>query len=414
LEYIAGDYICYDCINDKIITRLINEQNKVQECKKCGEDKPTIEFTELADMLDNVYRKYYKPGQESLMMLGIAASEQIIGDYPEEIIQEILEVDLDIAESLANYLHSEERYSVAKGATAMYEPGNKYMEKNISNTKLHKKWETFEDSIKFEQRFFDDENKNLIDQLFEDIKSYADQDVFTTELNISENDDVYVYRARKAASKKQAEKIIEELPNSMGMPPKNKSKGGRMNPPGISMFYGAFTKKTCINEVRPVVGGLVVLAKFKVENKVRLLDLPKFEHGQARISKFNSDYEEIMQKWSFFRDFHKLITKPVKPAEKFLEYVPTQVVAEYFSKKLDYDGIIYSSSQTKKDMVVFEAETSERKDNIAFFNPLQVIINGHSDSSRDTADTVLSLQRNNVEVKQIDAVEYFSSSTSID
>lgn len=415
MVYNPGDYICYDCINNNEIIKLINEQNKVKECKKCGEKKPIIEFTELANMFDSIYRKYYKPSLESLTIMGIAGSDQLIGDYPEEIIQEILEVDLDIADSLVDYLHSEERYSVTKGATAMYKSGNKYMEENISSNKFHEKWETFEDSIKFEQRFLNNEYKNLIKQLFEDIKNYADQDIFTTELNISGTDDLYVYRARNAESKEQAKEIIAKLPNSMGMPPKNKSRGGRMNPPGISMFYGAFTKKTCINEVRPVVGGLIVLAKFKVENKVRLLDLPKFEHGQARVSKFNSDYKKIIEKWNFFRDFHKLITKPIKPTEKFLEYVPTQVAAEYFSKKLNYDGIIYSSSQTKKDMVIFEAETSDRKDNIVIFNPLQVIMKRDYNSSlSDTSDTILSLQKSNVEISKINAVEYVSSSIYID
>jgi hypothetical protein len=66
-------------------------------------------------------------------------------------------------------------------------------------------------------------------------------------------------------------------------------------------------------------------------------------------------------------------------------------------------------------MVIFEAETSDRKDNIAFFNPLQVIITGQPDSSSpDTADTVLSLQRNNIEVSKVNAVEYSSSLIRID
>lgn len=148
-------------------------------------------------------------------------------------------------------------------------------------------------------------------------------------------------------------------------PPRKYAKNNRMNPQGISMFYGSLDRETPISEIRNYIDNTskkIFLGQFETTKVLNIIDLcsiptPNFWIGDS------GDW----QKYSFLIDFHNEISKPVNPNDEAIDYIPTQVFSEYlrYIQKTDngkrYDGIIYKSSLTgNKNIVLFyDNKTSE-------------------------------------------------------
>jgi hypothetical protein len=119
---------------------------------------------------------------------------------------------------------------------------------------------------------------------------------------------------------------------------------GRMNPEGISVFYGAVTQATAVSESRPSVGALAVVGEFHIPSPLRLLDLSRIRE-QFTGSLFAPNYVDRAARCRFLEGFHARIARPVLPHEEQIEYLPTQAVAEYVHAILGFDGILYASVQ---------------------------------------------------------------------
>jgi hypothetical protein len=121
-----------------------------------------------------------------------------------------------------------------------------------------------------------------------------------------------------------------------------------MNPPGVSVFYGAFERETCIAEIRLPVGSSGITGKFEIIKPLRVLDMTVFDGPHHSLSMFDPQYQRDVSHRLFLRDLHWEIRKPVLTRDEPIEYLPTQVIAEYLANRFDprIDGIIYNSTQT--------------------------------------------------------------------
>ncbi len=97
-----------------------------------------------------------------------------------------------------------------------------------------------------------------------------------------------------------------------------------------------------------VIGGVVVTECFRLLKQAKILDLraiQRFSIGTV----FDAGYERAFARRSFLTKFHALIARPVRPSDELLEYVPTQMVAEFVAHHLGMDGIFYGSAPTIDD-----------------------------------------------------------------
>lgn len=76
-----------------------------------------------------------------------------------------------------------------------------------------------------------------------------------------------------------------------------------MNARGISVFYGATSRKNAISEVRPPVGSYVAVAEFTLLRTVRLLDLSSLKGLAVNrgFSRFDPEYLLRYERSSLFR-----------------------------------------------------------------------------------------------------------------
>jgi len=160
--------------------------------------------------------------------------------------------------------------------------------------------------------------------------------------------DRIIYRVRRRKKPGRLDSATE-----MGSPPADKAKqANRMSPVGVSMFYGALDVKTANEETAPTEEDkeskpYVHIAEFVANRALFLVDFIKIQNS------FISIYENKKEQRAQLRLLENLVRKFSKrlddTANEHLEYLPTQIITEYFRycfkhHKKPVDGIIYKSS----------------------------------------------------------------------
>ena len=143
--------------------------------------------------------------------------------------------------------------------------------------------------------------------------------------------------------------ILMNPATELSPPPSAQARAGRMNAEGISVFYGALEVDTCLAELRPSIGGHLVIGTFATTEKVRLLDFRRLDRaywGRTQLSYFQSDFQAQMERRKFLRNLHRLISLPVLPGQEN-EYLITQTLAEYLVhvRQNRFDGMLFQSTQ---------------------------------------------------------------------
>lgn len=117
------------------------------------------------------------------------------------------------------------------------------------------------------------------------------------------------------------------------VPPKNVKVGeGRANPRYIKYLYVAESPTTAIYEVRPFIYDAVNIAKIRVNNPLKIVNIA------VDLDLSNND-ETTKEIWVMGM-IQGAFSKPTNNTD---DYLPTQVIAEYI-RSLGYDGIRFNSS----------------------------------------------------------------------
>jgi hypothetical protein len=171
--------------------------------------------------------------------------------------------------------------------------------------------------------------------------------------------DRIIYRVR--AHKKSEECTTRE---TLGPPPSDKAPTNRMSKAGVGVFYGAFERATAVAEASvsmpPEREWVLTGAAWQCTRPLRVLDL-------AELPPVPSIFE-ASREWRgailFLCEFVKSISAPVvHDGGEHVEYVPTQVLTEYFWKQVSapdgspLDAIVYPSARRRggRSLVVFRS-----------------------------------------------------------
>ncbi|MFZ2537333.1 MAG: RES family NAD+ phosphorylase, partial [Oscillospiraceae bacterium] len=138
----------------------------------------------------------------------------------------------------------------------------------------------------------------------------------------------------------------------LGAPPPQFAKyANRMSAAGIPAFYGAFDKQTAIKETAAEnnIKSFATIGKFRTFHDLVLVDFTKLP---PTPSIFESNSSFIRHGLRFLRSFLSDFTSPIeKDGREHIEYVPTQIVAEYLrfihqkDGNINIDGILYRSAR---------------------------------------------------------------------
>lgn len=127
---------------------------------------------------------------------------------------------------------------------------------------------------------------------------------------------------------------------------------GRANAVGIPVFYCATDIKTALLECRSPAGSAVTVATVINPKKLKLADL--------RMQPQNYSWQSESEFWDrVTEEVAVMFSKRVVGDQAWRDYVLTQHFAELIRRN-DYDGIIYSSSQSGGDnLAIFETSNVE-------------------------------------------------------
>lgn len=136
-------------------------------------------------------------------------------------------------------------------------------------------------------------------------------------------------------------------------PLKNSASEGRANPKGIPYLYIATDKETAMSEVRPSLGAILSIGKFKPTRELKIID---FSVHQGEMKFFLQEPNDIEKTEAVWTDMDNAFSVPTSNTNFNSDYVPTQIIAELI-KSLGYDGIAYKSSLANgHNIVLFDLD----------------------------------------------------------
>ena len=155
------------------------------------------------------------------------------------------------------------------------------------------------------------------------------------------------YRARCFEVKEDLLHAMEAPDIELGPPPSDIGAVGRMNSRSISVFYGSNSAEVALAEIRPPVGSYVLVGKFQLVRRVRLLNLRKQKTDHAVRSYYDPNFLDLPKKVIFIQKLTKILSQPALLGAEDSEYLPTQIISDYLANIIEppFDGILFSSAQ---------------------------------------------------------------------
>ena len=348
-------HICYTCIGDQFLADEVREQGVISLCSYCGETREAITLEYLADGTHDVLREHFHltpgyPDETYEYFLYSEGEWERRGDPVDLMIAEIAGLDEKPTNDLASLLSDRHSYQAAKdGEENRYGPEAMYEERGPFDLGFRLTWSEFRREVQSRSRFFSAGVEEMLAESFGEftaLKAPGNKSVIREMSPQDQNH--FVWRGRIAQSSQELKAILKSPVQELGPPPSKLAKAGRMNAQGISVFYGATKQSSCVAELRPLVGSSIVIGRFELLRSARLLDLGALSEVYVNSSYFDPEYAVHKARTAFLRYLVSEISRPVLPEDEPLEYLPTQVVAEYLAQIAEphFDGIIYPSSQT--------------------------------------------------------------------
>ena len=330
--------VCSGCVNNTFMDAFIKKHGHFEECDFCGNEESCIPVNTLMKRFSEFVDFFYEDAAESSPV-----------DHGEYVFPTIDMYDL-IDEKLY-FLNDDLLHHIHEcfyGDMAFCEKINAYG--NYCMEHFEWTWDSFARQLKHQMRFFfwkDDDSSLWNDmppyKILYDIAEGASSFGFIGKLRANS----ILYRARVCGEYQSTE-------SELGAPPPEIAPNNRMSPAGISLFYASQDAETCIKELNLKLDQSAIIGKWKTCRDMLFLDLSRYTVCDAElpdIDVFNTEKLHMFPFVKFFAGFLEDVNKNFDPNATSYEYVPTQVLSEFFrcvyktpsGEKLS--GIIYPSSK---------------------------------------------------------------------
>lgn len=369
--------ICIDCIKDDYLRSIVEESKEVITCSECSKNNYAISCEDLSKLIHEFFEERFTRGGEIPVYIHDFEEFEYVqrGEDLESIISLILNQDLSFVDEIISHLSYIEGYHPKYDFDGpIYDDTQLYVQKINFVQEADILWNRVVQELHTQRRFFSKEAKDFFDKIFLGIEHlwYYDSEkdsssqykFFKSKKNIIRTFPAgsEIFRARRADNLLDSQTYLKDPVNNLAPPPSKYALAGRMNAKGVTVFYGATSKATCIAEVRPSIGNFITIGCFKTTTPLKILDFRSLENCYEDISHFDPDYHWQVDRYKFLKKLHSLISKPILPGYED-EYLITQVLAEYLAyvRTDNFDGILFGSTQNKngENIVLFPKEKIE-------------------------------------------------------
>ena len=375
--------ICPDCFSETGLKARILELQLQQADRQCDyhTTEKGVPLEDVVPIISEVISNTY----------GLSLFNQRTGECDGltlmDIVYELTGVgDDDVANEIQNLLIEGDDYWPPDGGEPFFGEDLGYVPLDHISEEHSFRWQRFRDDIIYQRRFFSERALSILSEIFDGIDLLTDSSGRSVIYSLDPEDSaVSIYRARIANESSVRQSIVRDPASQLGPPPTRRRQHGRMHPAGIQAFYGAFDVETCIAELRPVVGGTVIAARFVPIRPLVVLDTTRFDQPPLKIDQFDKAFLKRLRLWKFMQRFMHEIAQPHLPDIEYLEYIPTQAVAEYLvhlhkfsfgdEEEQTINAIIFRSAQNPKgkNIAIFgesssvEGSNADKTDSLSLF-----------------------------------------------
>jgi hypothetical protein len=344
-------WICYKCFPEKGVKKYIFQNGEGKNCFRCTNNEVSLPIIKVAEYIQNcLYRSYTNDPYEYLVF------DPEIGAFLGETIDKFDLLEEEIFSGCDEFSYDDPIFSelfkeIEGDEWCRHSP----FEDSYS-------WEEFSSYIKHHRRFFFLNDHRFVE---EPTMNGSPQTLLNEVVTVCYPHLIEVipagtliYRSRYTPEDQSFLKF-EEL---ISPPPELCKMSQRINPPGISHFYGAFDEKTALEETREKGGKKYTIGIFELKGPLKVINFTKVPSYNIEYTIFEPDEEIKKQKliMIFLREFVNFLTRPITRDDKInIEYVPTQIVCEFIrAERTDIKGIIYPSACYSKgrNICIFEYE----------------------------------------------------------
>jgi len=348
-------HVCADCVVDEYLKSLIETNCKSDTCNYCGRqsDKPIAAPTEVIQeaIASAVYYYFNEPTDA-----GVPWDEDplIESTDTDDVLMGVgLDCNQDLFDDIAEAFVNSAWVPAAGGHWASSHP----------HQELSYSWESFVHTVKHETRYFfsnletDETGEYSPSGFLKRVGALVNELPLVSRLPVG----MSLYRVRERRHNDDWQIGTTE----MGPPPRSKASAGRMNPAGISYFYLAKELETALAEVLSGPPCIAAHAEFKILSELTVIDLCEI----LQPSIFDDSFRDVREGLLFIKHFVETISKPVrKDGNEHIDYVPSQVVSEYFAKVFrsvhdqEIHGMVYPSAVQPggRNVVLFPPRNRQR------------------------------------------------------
>jgi len=335
--------LCIKHIDDNAIKSFIRKNYRIGYCDYCGKELKVISLESLLEFMMLGISNFYEDAANFMSYDGRQGG--YLGDTfdPNELIQERIGLEtapFELTEDIVNSIDD----------IAWSEPDMYY---SNEQDELMYKWSFFKNLIKHKSRYLFQQNqysKNG-EKAFTILKEVGQ---ITKSLKLIKKIEkgTIIYRCRQHHSSK----VVREKEKLVSPPEKYAIYPNRFSPSGISMLYSAFDPTTAFLETisrEDKKKNTITISKFKLKKEIYVVDFNRLPHIPSIF-----DLKKVKTHYliRFLHDLVKDFTQEIKKdGKEHIEYVPTQVVTEYFrypfnkNRQNIIEGIVYPSSKNKSE-----------------------------------------------------------------
>lgn len=344
LREVERSFVCKKCVEDPTLQKWVSHNIRGSYCSYCKKTFKKPATASMPDLVMYVVCGLEREYDDAENGLGRDNESETGWAGETYLTSELLERELEL-EDLESDFSSDLCNAVGDRTWSDEDPYGPRAHELLSWS-----WKSFRKLALHRNRFFyveaarqarkDNDETPGIDETLESFIGYCSRNG----LYVTEPKGVEFYRCQLKQSREQS----PFDPGRMGPPPNHLARqANRMSPAGIPRFYGAEKPETAMAETMDKAGRVAV-GCFKSTRAVTLLDLTR---RPPTPSIFDTDGLHDRPWAHFLHEFLEDFTAPIsRDGNEHIEYVPTQVVAEYIEvfgvhKGRKIDGIRYPSAK---------------------------------------------------------------------
>ena len=335
--------VCAECVDVRYLEAEITRLGVEGKCSYCGKESGVIRIGDFAEYVKKLFDDHVEEVAEGAKVNGSRDFIKVISEQTSLKPEPANDLKI-VFDDMKSRKHGNEGKP-----DRCFDKNTLYVYKNREELLKYNSWARLQECITEENRLFNGEAREILDDMLRGSLNLAISQGHAEIVRVVSNDSTQnLFRARVFRSDDDLEGAFGKPVQEFGPPPSSLAPDGRMNSRGVSVFYGATSRKCAIREVRPPVGSLVFVACFGFARDLRLIDATELKNI-IEASMFNPSYIDLSKKLSFLLSLSEQISAPVMRSDEPLDYLITQAVSDYLSEMSNpqIDGIMYESTQKR-------------------------------------------------------------------